>query len=371
MWHKKIILFFTLGIMLPQCKSINTAKDNEENKISISILCKSDLPEKEKFLHVLNESANTSSVKLGRVLFDYSNENLARKTEFNEVDLKNIQNYYNLLIKDISKIFFNEEDKGINLEIKESLNPSTSCRTNKLRVTPYFLQILFEESLKESINRNTIFFNNENKIKSLEDYFDLLIFRPNEKEVNSLDDESIALEFQRTNVFISYEFMKAFTFIFGHELCHFLTKCELGHQFEYDSDLLGVLAYQFMNHLIYYDYRGIAECYIGNEFEKVVSAKDSSQIVGLILGRDLPQIVEDIYKETDFEKESVTHPPLGTRIKIIEELINRGNPDEIYFKLQKKKILKFTSHEESIYHKFSSGGDFIYNANWLFPASDN
>lgn len=362
-----MLMLFTY---LCSCCSTDRIIKNQENNITITTICRTDLPEHNKLPYILRESANSSTVKLSRILFDYENGTLIRKIEFDPEQIRQIQNYYNILINDISRIFFTNDKKGINLEIKESLNPSTSCRTNKLRVTPYFLQVLLEESLGESIKRNTQFFEGRNSIKNVNDYFEILRHHEQERKLLDSNDESIALEFQRTNIFVSYEFMKAFTFIFGHELCHFFTKCELGHQFEYDSDLLGVLAFQFMNLLIHYNFYEIAECHVGYEFNELINSKDSSEIVALILGSNLDKIVERIYRKTDFEKESITHPPLEKRLKIIKELLKQQDPDEIYHKLLNKNILKLTSNEESIYYKLSSGGNFIFNSCWLFPKSD-
>lgn len=317
-------------------------KDGEEvDKIRIVEICSEELPNQGQLEYVRMKSQNTSSLKIAKSLFSYIDGKLEMRDSFSKLDLDIIERYYESVIKDVKSYWLSaqiDDKEFVNIVIAKSLNQSTSCRTKSLRVTPFFLQSLYLESLNYAIRINTELYKGNNKIKKFEDYFDIIY-----NLQNSIDGgEEVALEYQRITLLIGFEFMKVFLFTFGHEFCHFLTDCELGQQYEYDADLLGIFTYQTLwGSFSSFDLSTIYNCYFGTDNIHYVHQADSIKVIELIMGRNLVPIVESIYKHTDFEKESITHPPLSRRLERIDEYISDTHQDSMLQILVSKEILKF------------------------------
>ena len=125
-----------------------------------------------------------------------------------------------------------------------NISTTTSCRSKNIYFLSTLLQVLIGNSLDEAIKRNKEFTDNNNLINSKLSYFQLICNTENLKpDLSAMNDEKLALEFQRINHFMNYEIIFTLEFILGHEIFHFISECKERHKFEYDADLMGVFTY--------------------------------------------------------------------------------------------------------------------------------
>lgn len=363
--NSKMKLLISLLLLITSIVSCNT-----QSKILLNFKCKEKLPIRNKALHIVEFSKSNMTSILGHSLFDLQDYEIIRKEKFSKNNFLGLETFMNNTITDVKGVFFSNENVGALLRISNDVAPHSSCSKKTINVSPLFLQTIFEKSLAKAIEYNVSNFDSSSPIRN-QNQFVRVLFQ-DRKFIDSLSgnwkhdnaDESLALNFERINLFISYEMIKSLTFIIGHEICHFITKCELGKEFELDADALGILGYHFFSYKIYYDYNKLYECYFPSSAS--LSNLDSSVVVETMLGRNLYEIVNNIYSNTYFGNGNATHPSFEERLKHIKYLTDTLHPDELYKKLIIKNILTSNINEESIYEKIGNGSNLIYNASWLF-----
>lgn len=253
-----------------------------------------------------------------------------------------IQKFSDDLLGDAASILFSSKEGRTLVIISDDISPRVNCRLRQLKITPKFLQQLLITSCSASIRSNLKFFHPNVHIRNTQDYF--FYMRKSKKRIrNRIKNEAVnenilAYELVRINSFIDYEIRKAIAFIYGHETYHFLTNCAKGEEEEFNADGLGSLVYKFLNQ-VEYDINRLRYDFIPKEISTKYDEIPRTKQIHLITGRSIMEIVRDIYIHTDYEKGSVHHPNLDTRINLIGELIMNTTPDELYYRFIDQKIL--------------------------------
>ena len=186
------------------------------------------------------------------------------------------------------------------------------------------------------------------KIKTIEEYFDALfnlkgakagIFTAFSDDKLDKFEESMnaAVELERISNYVSLEFFKGLLFIMSHENYHAISNCEISKESETEADLFAAIIYQQIVKDNSYNQDAILNFFFGDNY----SSGNVPTIVEFISGRKIFDIIENIYKLTDFEAGSSIHMPLEERLTFIESKFDLNNIDAIYLLIGSNVLFKY------------------------------